>query len=100
MIPIRRLAAIVGLLVLASCTRVEDTRLSSPVVPMQLPAHATQAPVLDLDRIVHVGAAAAPPIDALPPALRHGVASVHHGELPNAVTRAELVAYLREDALS
>ena len=27
-------------------------------------------------------------------------ASVHHGELPNAVTRAELVAYLHEDAIS
>ena len=100
MTPIRHLAAVVGLLALASCTRVEDTRLSSPVVPMQRPAHAIQAPVLELDGIVHVGAAAPPPIEALPPAVRHGAASVHHGELPNAVTRAELIAYLREDALS
>ena len=100
MTPIRRLAAVVGMLVLASCTRGADTRLSSPVVPVQQPAHAVQAPVLPLDGVVPVGAAAAPPIDALPPAVRHGVASVHHGELPNAVTRTELVAYLREDALS
>ena len=100
MTTIRCLAAVAGLLVLASCTRVENTHLSSPVLPMQEPTHAAQAPVLDLDNVLHVGAAAAPAVDALPPAARHGGASVHHGELPNAVTRAELVAYLHEDATS
>ena len=100
MTPIRCLTAIAGLLVLASCTRVNDTRLSSPVLPMQEPPHAAQAPVLDLNGILHVGGAAAPPVDALPPAVRHGAAAVHHGELPNAVTRDALVAYLHEDALS
>ena len=96
---VRRLAAIAGLLVLASCTGADDTRPSSPALPVQEPAHAAQAPVLDLDGILHVGAAAAPLSDALPP-VRHGVASIHHGELPNAVTRAELRSYLQEDALS
>ena len=100
MTTIRCLAAVAGLLVLACCTRVENTHLSSPVLPMQEPTHAAQAPVLDLNNVLHVGAAAAPAVDALPPAARHGGASVHHGELPNAVTRAELVAYLHEDAIS
>ena len=100
MTTIRCLAAVAGLLVLACCTRVENTHLSSPVLPMQEPTHAAQAPVLDLDNILLVGAAAAPAVDALPPAARHGRASVHHGELPNAVRRAELVAYLHEDAIS
>ena len=100
MTTIRCLAAVAGLLVLASCTRVENTHLSSPVLPMQEPTHATQAPVLDLDNVLHVGAAAAPRVDALPPAARHGGASVHYGELPNVVTRTELVAYLQEDAIA
>ena len=100
MTTIRCLAAVAGLLVLASCTRVENTHLSSPVLPMQEPTHAAQAPVLDLDNVLHVGAAAAPRVDALPPAARHGGASVHYGELPNVVTRTELVAYLQEDAIS
>ena len=100
MTTIRYLAAVAGLLILASCTRVENTHLSSPVLPMQEPTHAAQAPVLDLDNVLHVGAAAALAVDTLPPAARHGGASVHHGELPNAVTRAELVAYLHEDATS
>ena len=100
MTTIRCLAAVAGLLVLACCTPVENTHLSSPVLPMQEPTHATQAPVLDLDNVLHVGAAAGPAVDALPPAAHHGGASVHHGELPNSVTRAELVAYLHEDAIS
>ena len=94
------LTAVAGLLVLVSCTRVEDTRVSSPVLPLQEPTHAAQAPVSNLDGILHVGAAAAPRTDALPRTVRHGSVSVHHGELPNAVTRAELLAYLHEDALS
>ena len=100
MTPIRCLAAVTGLLVLASCARIEDTGVSSSVVPMQEPAHAAQAPILALDGIQHVGAAAAPPTDALPPAINHGAVSVHHGELPNPVTRAQLVAYLHDDALA
>ena len=94
------LAAVAGLVVLVSCTRVEDSRVSSPVLPLQAPAHAAQAPVGDLDGILHVGASAPPPTDALSRTVRHGSVSVHHGELPNAVTRAELLAYLHEDALS
>ena len=100
MTTIRTLAAIAGLLVLSSCTGVKDMRLSSPVLPMQEPAHAAQAPVLKLGDILHVGAAATPPINALPLVVRHGSASVHHGELPNTVTRTELVAYLHEEAHS
>ena len=96
MTTIRCLAAVAGLLVLACCTRVENTHLSSPVLPMQEPTHATQAPVLDRDNVLHVGAAAGPAVDALPPAAHHGGASVHYGELPNVVTRTELVAYLQE----
>ena len=101
MTPIRCMVAIAGLLVLASCSRVNDTRpsSSSPALPVQEPRHAAQAPILDLDGTVHVGAAAAPPIDALPHAVSHGAAAVHHGELPNAVTRDTLVAYLHADSL-
>ena len=69
MTTIRCLAAVAGLLVLASCTRVENIHLSSPVLPMQEPTHAAQAPVLDLDNVLHVGAAAAPRVDAEGPAL-------------------------------
>ena len=100
MTPIRCLAAVAGLFVLASCTHIEDTRVSSSVLPMQEPAHAAQAPILELDGIRHVGAAAAPPTDALPPAINHGAVFVHHGELPNPVTSAQLVAYLHDDALA
>ena len=100
MTPIRCLVAIAGLLVLVSCTRVNDTGPSLPSLPTHEPHHAVQAPVLDLDSLLHVGGAPAPPVDALPPAVRHGAAAVHHGELPNAVTRDALVAYLREDSLS
>ena len=74
--------------------------MSSPLLPMQEAAHAGQAPIRHLDGTLHVGAALAPPDGELPQSIRHGAASVHHGELPSAVTRAELVAYLSEDALS
>ena len=94
------LTAVAGFLVLVSCTRVEAPRVSSPGVPSQEPAHAAQAPVSYLDSLLHVGAAASPRTDALPRTVSHGSASVHHGELPNAVTRAELLAYLHEDARS
>ena len=97
---IRFLAVIACIFVLASCMGGENTHLSLPVLPMQEPIHAAQAPVLDLDNVLHVGAAAAPAIDALPPAARHEGASVHHGVLPNTVTRAELAAYLHEEATS
>ena len=100
MTPIRCLAAVAGLFVLASCTHIEDTRVSSSVLPMQEPTHAAQAPILELDGIRHVGAAAAPPTDALPPAINHGAVFVRHGELPNPVTSAQLVAYLHDDALA
>ena len=92
--------AVAGVLILASCAGVDDTRISPPSLPLQQPAYAAQAPMFDLGSILHVGIAAAPPADALPSLVRHGAASVHHGELVNAVTRARLVAYLREDALS
>ena len=100
MTTIRYLAAVAGLLVLACCTRVENTHLSSPVLPMQEPPTPRRHRSWDLYNILHVGAAATPAVDALPSAARHGGASVHHGELPNAVTRAELVAYLHVDAIS
>ena len=97
MTPNRCLTAVTGLLVLASCTGVENTSHVSLGLPLQEPVHAAQSPLLDLDGVLHVGAAAAPPTNALPPAVRHGAASVHHGELQNAVTRAELIAYLHEE---
>ena len=100
MIPMRCLVSVAGVLVLASCSHIEDARWSSLGLPLQQPSHGVQAPVLDLGRILHVGAAVSPPAHALAPTVRHGAASVHHGELPHPVTRAKLVAYLREDALS
>ena len=73
---------------------------AAPELPLQTAVLAAQAPVVDLDGRLHVGADVASPAEELPIAAVHGNAVVAHGTIRDGVDAAELVAYLRADAVS
>ena len=73
---------------------------ATPELPLQTAVHAPQAPAVDLDGRLHVGAAVAAPAGTLPIVAVHGGASVSHGTFRDGVRAAELVSYLRADAVS
>ncbi len=70
----------------------------SPELPLQRPLHVDQAPVVDLDGILHVGADAAPPAGALLSAGRHDEIAVSYGRVRDGVGADEIIAYLSADA--
>ncbi len=71
-----------------------------PEVPLQTPRHARQAPIVDLDGELHVGADVAPPAGHLPLVARHGDAGVFHGTIRDGVGAGRVIAYLAADAAS
>ena len=84
---------------LAACA--EDARMpagDAASVPLQTPRQARQAPIVNLDGLLHVGADVAAPAGGLPHIARHGDARVSHGSIADGVGAAELIAYLRADA--
>ena len=62
-------------------------------LPLQTAVHAIQAPIVDLDRRLHVGANVAAPSGDLPNVAVHGNASVSHGTIRDGVGAEELIAY-------
>ncbi len=73
---------------------------ATPELPLQTAMLASQAPVVDLDGRLHVGADVTPLAEDLPMVAVHGNASVSHGTIRDGVGAAELIAYLRADAIS
>lgn len=71
-----------------------------PELPLQTPHYATQAPTVDLDDTLHVGADVAPPPDGLPFIGLHGQTRVSYGSVRDGVGAAEVIAYLQTDAAS
>ena len=71
-----------------------------PEPPLQTPLHARQAPIVNLDGTLHIGADVAPSGDRLPMVVRHGETRVSHGAFGDGVGASELIAYLRVDASS
>ena len=71
-----------------------------PHLPPQTPIHARQAPIVDLDGSLHIGADIAPPAGALPNIAMHGDADISHGTIRDGVGAAEMLAYLEADALT
>ena len=85
-----------------------ETETSEPLAPLDLLEGTSQAPVVDLDTgqdrlrrnlsgIRHVGADVAP-AGALPQVTSHDGAAVSHGTLRDGVGRAQVVAWLKENA--
>ena len=72
----------------------------TPDLPLHAAKHVHQAPVVDLDGRLHVGADVAAPAGDLPVVAVHGNASVSHGTIRDGVGAAEVIAYLQADALS
>jgi len=72
----------------------------TPELPLQTAVLAPQAPVVELDGRLHVGADVAAPAEDLPIVAGHGDASVSHGTIRDGVGAAEVIAYLRADAVS
>ncbi len=73
---------------------------ATPELPLQTPLLAPQAPVVDLDGRLHVGADVAAPSEGLPQVAAHGGATVSHGTVRDGVGAAEVIAYLLADAAS
>ena len=65
---------------------------------LQAPRHALQAPIVDVEGRLHVGADVAPPPGELPVAARHGETTVSYGTVRDGVGGAELIDYIRQDA--
>ena len=86
---------------LAACTGGPGSQVSErPDLPLQMALNARQAPIVDLDGRLHVGADVAPPADRPSAITRHGDASVSYGSVRDGVGVEELLAYLRADASS
>ena len=73
---------------------------AAPGLPLQTAVLAPQAPVVELDGRLHVGADVAAPAEDLPIVAVQGDANVSHGTIRDGVGAAETVAYLRADAVS
>ena len=72
----------------------------TPQLPLQSAVLAPQAPVVDLDGRLHVGADVASLAEELPTVAVHGNASVSQGTIRDGVGAAEVIAYLQADAVS
>ena len=69
-------------------------------LPPQTPLQARQAPIVPLEKTIHVGADVAAPADALQQAALHGETRVSHGSVQDGIGAAEVIAYLQADAAS
>ena len=69
-------------------------------VPLQTFLSAHRAPVVHSDGNSHIGADVAAPVGRLRTVAAHGDVSVSHGTIDDGIEAAELIAYLRADALS
>ena len=99
--PFRACFAIGLAATLAACAGESSSPVSErPDLPLQTPRHAGQAPIVDLDGRLHVGADVAPPSDGLPVLAHHGNTSVSHGSFRDGLGADEVIAYLRADAFS
>ena len=71
-----------------------------PALPLQQVHHAHQAPIVDLDGTLHVGAGVAPPAHILEGPLHYRGIRTNFGLQRDGIDRDRLIAYLREDVLS
>ena len=87
-------------LILAACAGGRNAPfLAYPDLPPQRPIHATQAPIVALDGILHVGADVAVPDDQVSPITTHGDTDLFYGLVQDGVGAAEVIAYLQADAV-
>ena len=71
-----------------------------PGVALRTASDTVQAPVVNADGRLHVGADVAPPAGELPAIVQHGETGISHGPVRDGVGAAELIAYLQADAAS
>ena len=95
-----RACSAVGITVLlAACGGGSGPSVSEPpALSLQTPVLASQAPTVNLDGTLHVGADVALPADQLPVLAQHDGTSVSHGTVRDGVGGPELIAYLQADA--
>ena len=67
-----------------------------PELPLQRSLHAAQAPLVDLDDTLHVGADVAPSADQLAAAGRHNGVAVSYDRLRDGAGADEIIAYLNQ----
>ena len=65
-----------------------------PELPLQRPVDAAQAPIIDLDGTLHVGADVAPMAGALSSTGQHGEVAVSYGGVRDGIGVDDLIAYL------
>ena len=81
----------------------EGSRSLAPPFPsfaLQTASDAVQAPVVDVDGKLYVGANVAPPAGELPVITHHGETRISHGSVRDGIGPAELIAYLQADTTS
>ena len=64
--------------------------------PMQTPDHAKQAPVIDFDGTLHVGAGFAPDASQLGESVEHGDTTISSGHVRDGAGRSATVAFLNQ----
>ena len=98
----RTLLSVGVALALPACGDGEDRPSTFRVaeLPLQRPIDASQAPIVNLGRVLHVGANVAAPAGQLPVVAHHAETSVSHGTFRDGAGAAELIAYLQADAAS
>lgn len=64
--------------------------------PMQTPDHARQAPVIDFDGTLHVGAGFAPDASQLGQSVEHGDTTISSGHVQDGAGRSATVAFLNQ----
>ena len=90
---------LVAALVLTACGGGGDApHVQYPALPLEEPVYASQAPIVDLDGNLHIGADVAPTDGRLPTVAKHGDTEVHYGQLQDGVGAAQIIAYLEADS--
>ena len=90
---------LVAALVLTACGGGGDAPLVQyPALPLEEPVYASQAPIVDLEGNLHIGADVAPTDSRLPTVAKHGDTEIHYGQLQDGVGAAQIIAYLEADS--
>ena len=90
--------SVVAALLLTACGGGGDSPLLQyPAPPLQEPPHASQAPIVALDDILHIGADVAPAGGLLATIAEHGDTEIYYGLVQDGVGAGQIITYLEAD---